>query len=231
MRILIIGASKGLGKAFAEGIPENNDELILVSRTEPQALISSAKKIEWIKADAANIVFAKEVKTKILDRKIDLLIYNSGIWETDRFSNTPSKDIDKIITVNLTSAIKLINELYQNIINSDKKTVVLIGSTAGLENEGANSVAYCASKFGLRGLAHSLREDFREKGGKVTVISPGSIASDLELNLGTKKVLETYNRKRMPVEDLVNTIKYVMNLSEASLAKEIIIPAFLDDDV
>ena len=35
----------------------------------------------------------------------------------------------------------------------------------------------------------------------------------------------------MPVEDLVNTIKYVMNLSEASLAKEIIIPAFLDDDV
>lgn len=111
-----------------------------------------------------------------------------------------------------------------------KGNIILIGSTCGLENEGAECVAYVASKFGLRGAAHSLREHFRSHGVRVTAISPGSMATDFPLS-DPQAAIDQYENTRMPVSDILEVVKCVRNVSSATTLKEIIIPATLDTDV
>ena len=82
-------------------------------------------------------------------------------------------------------------------------------------------VAYNASKWALRGVAHGLREHLRPKRIGVTIINPGSIASsedDSRLDL-------------IPPSDLVAVISCVVKLSRRSNIKEIDLPAMMDEMV
>ena len=87
----------------------------------------------------------------------------------------PIEESEDIITVNLTSAIICIQKLLTNLKQSDNAKIILIGSTSGLENSGSQAVAYAASKFGLRGLGHALRENLRKDSITVTCINPGEV--------------------------------------------------------
>ncbi|MEM7294162.1 MAG: SDR family NAD(P)-dependent oxidoreductase, partial [Pseudomonadota bacterium] len=62
MNILIAGASKGLGKAFAEGLPGEGDLVVGISRNKPQNLqLQAAAKVEWICVDMSDPVQASNV--------------------------------------------------------------------------------------------------------------------------------------------------------------------------
>lgn len=231
MRYLIIGASRGLGAAFAEGLPEAKDEMLVVSRSEPVLEVGPEVAYEWIRADATSATFADDVAAVVENRSIDVLIYNAGIWEEGDFNSTSESEINAILTTNLTSCIHLVQRLWENVITSKLKTIVLVSSTCGLENEGSQKVAYVASKFGLRGVGHALRELLRGHGGKVSVISPGSIASDVPLSAGAQEAIEKHGGTRVPVGDFVEIVQALVRLSSVGVAKEIHFPAVLDTDV
>ena len=107
----------------------------------------------------------------------------------------------------------------------------MIGSTSGLENEGSGLVATAASKFGVRGAVHALREICRDAGVAVTCLSPGTLATDFTLNDGVEPVLNRYGRTRIPVGDVVALTRAVLRLSPASCVKEIHMPALGDPEV
>jgi short-subunit dehydrogenase len=92
----------------------------------------------------------------------------------------------KIITVNQTSAITSIQKLLPNLKRGENAKIILIGSTAGLDNAGNSQVSYVSSKFGIRGVGSAIREHVRKYGIGVTVINPGEIA-ETHLNKGQKK--------------------------------------------
>lgn len=231
MRYLIVGASRGLGAAFAEGLPSPDDEVFVVSRSKPNIDKVQGVIYEWISADATSTSFANDVADFIGNRPIDVLIYNAGIWEKNTFESMSVEEIDAILTTNLISCIQLVKRIFTNVVSSGTKTVILISSTCGLENEGSQKIAYVASKFGLRGVGHALRELLRDKGGKVTVISPGSIASDVKLSEGVDEALERHNGTRIPVNDFVELISTLLRLSPVGFVKEIHFPAVTDSDV
>ena len=57
MKLLVVGASRGLGKAFVEGLSGDEDAIIGVSRNKPKVLhLQSNATIEWIEADMANSI-------------------------------------------------------------------------------------------------------------------------------------------------------------------------------
>ncbi len=112
-----------------------------------------------------------------------------------------------------------------------RSNVILIGSTAGLENSGSLGVSYVASKFGLRGLSHSLRENLRHDKIGVTVINPGGMATDFDFTEEIERVQEKYGYKRIPVQDIVQTIQWITGLSKVTCPKEIDLPSMLDTDV
>ena len=230
--ILIIGASHGLGDAFSIGLPDIKDTVWLVSRSEPASLNRTDKVTrQWIKTDLSNNKVHEVISENIGNIPLDLLIYNAGIWEQDTLEKESAEQLQEIIAVNLTSAITTVHALLPNLKVAKNAKVILIGSTSGLENEGGTAVAYTASKFGIRGLAQSLRAYLRQDGITVTCINPGSMATDLSLDDGVEAAIKKHAGKRIPVQDIVSIVKMITTLSYVSCVKEINVPAIADTDV
>lgn len=232
---IIFGASKGLGEAFVNGLPEKGDHVWVVSRTYPNSLnIEDGIEKYWIEADLAKPDASTLIANTLNDVTIDVLIYNVGIWESKgfrddyNFENDDPAEIANIININVTSTITCIQKLLPNLKKSDNAKIFLIGSTAGLEHNDFTQVSFTASKFGLRGIGNSIREHVKKYGIGVTCINPGEIATQIPLEDGIEKVLSTYGGTQIPLQDLVSLVKCVMNLSKASCVKEINMPAMLD---
>src|SRR5215203_3355673 len=175
--IVIVGASRGLGASLAAGLPKAGDEVWCISRTRPDVLDRpDSIRRTWVQCDLSDPVNTGAVKKILMDTPVDLFIYNAAIWDKHTFSGLKDAEVVAIIHVNLTSLLISLRDLFPNIAASGNGKVVLIGSTSGLENEGARLVVYPATKFAMRGAAHALRKLFRPVGVPVTVISPGSMA-------------------------------------------------------
>ncbi len=232
--LVIFGASRGLGAAFAAGIPVAGDRLWLVSRSRPQGLeradgITRA----WIQADLATTEAAAQVKEVIGEATVDLLLYNAGIWEEKAFSPSyqfaagdPTEHA-RVLQVNLQATIDCVQRLISNLRRSDNGKIILIGSTSGLENTRTPEVAYNASKFGLRGAAHALREGLRPDYIGVTVINPGTITTEVPYEAGIAAAGRAAP-DGIPVGDLVELVRCVMRTSRFTCIKEIDVPAMLD---
>lgn len=234
--ILIFGASRGLGAAFSSGLPTRGDTVWLVSRNQPENLErNDGVERVWIKADLSSPKEASRTISEALSKqRLDVLIYNAGIWEEQAFKSDYSfeavgiEESEDIIAVNLTSAIICIQKLLSNLKQSDNAKIILIGSTSGLENSSSQEVAYAASKFGLRGLGHALRENLRKYSITVTCINPGEVAAEIAYEEGVERAIEAYAGTRIPVRDLIMILKCLMGLSKVSCVKEINIPAITD---
>lgn len=235
MNFVILGGSKGLGDAFVKGLPEKGDRVWIVSRSRPMSLtLNDNIHRFWIEADLSLSSSSDTIAEALKDETIDVLIYNAGIWEKDGyqdhydFEKDDPKDIANIIYLNTTSAILCTQKLLPNLKKSENAKIILIGSTDGIENNESKQVTYVASKFGIRGIGNSLRENLRKYEIGVTCINPGNIAATIPFEEGLEKSLNTYKGKRIPVQDIVSLVKTICNLSKASCVKEINMPAMLD---
>jgi NADP-dependent 3-hydroxy acid dehydrogenase YdfG len=124
----------------------------------------------------------------------------------------------------------LIVRLLERNLRAGRGNVGFIGPTWGLENSGTDRVASAASKFGLRGAAHALREYFRVAMVRVTCINPSWFSPDAPQNQDTK-ALDGRGARPIPVEDLVELVRCITSLSEATCIKELVITATTDPDV
>lgn len=236
--ILIIGASRGLGDAFAKGLPEAGDHVWLVARGEPRSLQRADGVVRrWIQADLGKADAPMLIAAALEKTPVELLLYNAGIWEPSAFSGDydfATEDPDvllRVLHVNLTAALLSIHQLLPNLIAADHARIILTGSTSGLENVRGREVAYGASKFGLRGAAHALREQLRPHGIGVTCINPGSMANEIDYDAGIDAVREKYGDDAVPVGDVVALAKCIAALSPGACVKEVDLPALGDRHV
>lgn len=222
--ILVAGASRGIGLAVAEHLASRTDRLLSVSRTE--AAIG-----EWIQADLSNLSGVETVANAIAEDCLDALLYMGGTWETHAFTSQyhfedcSDADIAQVIAINLVAPIRLVKALLPALRRSSNPKIIFMGALSGRDNFPGREVANSASKFGLRGVVHSLREELRSQQISVTVINPG--------NVGTPEVLADLaadhlsGGEAIPLSDLLSIIDCILSLSRATCIKEIDVPAML----
>ncbi|QER38291.1 SDR family oxidoreductase [Acinetobacter suaedae] len=231
---LIYGVSKGLGKAIVQAVPKPTDTIYGVSRTQPQKIPN----LNWICTDLSKSEQAvSDVKTAIGQQKVDVLIYNVGIWEQQAFSenynfaDVSAAEINQIINTNIITCIQSIQSLLENLKRSDNAKIILIGSTWGVDNHNGKELVFSATKFALRGIAQSLREILREHLIGVSVLNLGYLASEYEIDEPTQDVLEETKFSLIPLSDVIQAIHFIISTSKASCVKEILMPAMLDKNV
>ncbi|HEY9570907.1 MAG TPA: short-chain dehydrogenase, partial [Metalysinibacillus sp.] len=79
---LIMGASKGLGDAFAKGVPLKGDTVWLIAHSKPASLALTDGVIShWLPIDMATQQGVSALKQALWQQAIDVVIYNVGIWE------------------------------------------------------------------------------------------------------------------------------------------------------
>ena len=170
MKLMVIGASKGLGRAFVEGLCATGDTVIGVSRNRPCGIAcADGVTLQWIEADLSRPTVAADHIAAQAPADIDVLIHNLGIWEDKAFSgeyaflDESDAALTKLVDVNITATLLLLQRLLPGVLGAARPQLVLTGSTSALPRSGRPEVAFGASKFALNGIADALREGFRDR--------------------------------------------------------------------
>ncbi len=148
-RILVAGASRGIGLAVAEHLVSQCDRLLAVSRTE-------APIGEWIQADLSKLAGVEIVANEIGEDRLDTLLYMGGTWETNAFTNQyrfedcSDADIAQVIAVNLVAPIRLVKALLPALRRSENPKIIFMGALSGRDNFPGREVANSASNTNSR---------------------------------------------------------------------------------
>lgn len=235
MNYLIVGASQGLGRAMVEGLPVEGDRVIGVSRRSPDVLnTADGVELQWIAADLGEPLAAADSIVDRLPPKLDVLIYNLGIWEAEaftgnyRFFDSPDDEIVKLIGVNVTATILLLKRVMPALLKSDRPQLILTGSTSALDQSGQPEVAFGASKFALRGIGDTLRENFRDQNLAVTCLQLGDLNTEDDLSTAPRQASERGQGRLIPLHDVINLVRALIALSPSAYVREIVVPAMRD---
>jgi len=237
-QMIVFGASRGIGAALGRLTPDAGDHVWLVSRSRPAILdVDDGVDREWIQADLSTPEAIDTINTTLQNQRLDVVIYNAGIWENKAwstaydFATSSTEENEHIMNVNLLAAMRCLQATIPNLRQSDNGKIILISSINGLPNATQNYVAYAASKFGLRGVAHALRDDLRKDAIGVTCINPGSVMTRVSLDKTADEIVDQYGTDSMPAHDIAAIAKCVVHLSRAVVIKEIDMPAMGDKNV
>jgi NAD(P)-dependent dehydrogenase (short-subunit alcohol dehydrogenase family) len=207
---LIIGASRGIGRAVCEHLLGQGHCVIGVSR-------SQARCDEWVRADVSTPEGIRTVIDHVGSRRLDGLLFLGGVWEmnafTGHYSFEASSDAETrlVIAVNLIAPIELSRGLSKNLAASLNPRCIFIGSLSGLDNLASAEVANTASKFGLRGAVQALRLALRGHRIGFSVVNPGNVATDEVLSdIAAGRFPE---QQPIPLGDLCRTIDWLLDLS------------------
>ena len=102
------------------------------------------------------------------------LVHCAGIGEFDNIENMSLPTIEKLININLLSAIVVTKLLVPKLKSKNEGSLVYIGSEAGLKGSKKGAV-YSASKFALRGFTQSIRDETAKNNVSVTIVNPGMV--------------------------------------------------------
>jgi short-subunit dehydrogenase len=182
MKILITGASSGLGAELARQYATKGNELFLLARRDVKLfelrkeLYEKAQSVEVIVADVTDFESLQAKIKKI--KALDMVILNAGISVGHSTEITPIKDFKNLYDVNL-FANHAILEILLPLFQAQKSgKIVFISSLASLISM-PSSKAYSSSKRALNAYAESIRYRYKKDKIKVINILPGFIKSEL----------------------------------------------------
>ncbi len=183
---ILTGAASGIGAALAMALSKQGVHLILVDREETGlAEIAAQVHDRGVRCATytADLSGARSVEKLINDiqrnhRKISILINNAGMALFGRFNQINEAEFQKVLAVNLNAPIQLVRAFLPMLENEPKAQIVNVSSLFGLL-AARGQVAYCTSKFGLRGFSEALRLDLSETNVGVTSVHPGGVKTNI----------------------------------------------------
>ena len=182
-RVLITGASRGIGKAIAIYLADKGLSVVGTTRN-PDKLADDLKdsNIRFVGMDVTDIDSVKKgVKeaSEIL-KGIDILINNAGISHIGPFEEMPEDQGRAVLETDFFGVAAVIKAALPVIRESSGENgfIINISSLGGRMGIPFQSY-YVAAKFALEGLSESLRMELIPQGIKVVLIEPGNIMTDI----------------------------------------------------
>ena len=186
-KVLVTGASGGIGKAIAMQLSSSGADLCLTGRNKSalenlqkiiggncQIIISDLSNSEGINnlADQAQEIMGQ----------IDILVNNAGITKDNLFMRMSEDDWNEVININLNSIFKLTKQLIKGMIKRRDGRIINITSVIGVAG-GAGQSNYSASKAGIIAMSKSLAQEVGSRSVTVNSIAPGFIETNMTAEL------------------------------------------------
>ena len=181
---LITGAGGGIGRAIALRLAADKMKLVLAGRTESKlletkSLIPDADSIV-VTGDLLDAAFPKACVEAAVSAfgRLDVLINNAGLAQSQPFESITPEDYDRIMNTNVKAPFLLTQAALPHLRASDYATIINIASVTAHKGYPLQSV-YSASKHALIGMSKSLANEVYKDGIRVHVISPGGVFTDM----------------------------------------------------
>lgn len=230
MNVVITGASKGLGKAFAKQFAAGNT-LFLCARNERQ-LNETADEIrtQFPSCNIHTKAVDMSKKEAVMEFGIwslkfgvpDILINNAGQFIPGSIHNEEEEILEKMIETNLYSAYHLSRVVLPKMMENKTGHIFNICSIASLQAY-SNGGSYSISKFAMLGFSKNLREEMKPYNIKVTSVMPGAAYTDSWIGSGIDE------KRIMEADDVAKMVYAASQLSAQACVEEIVMRPQLGD--
>jgi short-subunit dehydrogenase len=185
---VITGAASGIGRALARGLWHRGCQLALIDCDEDglrqlQSELTrndNGRAVSLHVADVGDKARMKDVAAEVIEahRTVHLLINNAGIGYEAAFPQTSLAAWEQVMATNLWGTIYGCHFFLPHLAKAERAHIVNMSSLFGIVGM-PGQTAYCTTKFALRGFSESLWEELRGTSVRLTVVHPGSVATNI----------------------------------------------------
>lgn len=220
MKALVIGGSNGVGLAVASNLIDKGYDVIIIDRCAPEEGILPDDKSQYKYCDLMDLD-EDMIMQYANDFEVNLLMITAGFGRVADFEFFHTAEINKMMTVNSTSTIRIIRLFYERIKSEDDFYCGVMGSIAGLLSSPMAAV-YSASKAAICRLIESLNIELESAGIKNRILntSPASFKGsrfyggdndiDLLKSLADEIITRMINREVLYIPQYEETMKSVL---------------------
>ncbi len=221
---LVTGGSRGIGLAIAGQLGRMGARVAICSR-QTQQLEQAVEGLRRSGAEAlgvpADVTHPAEVAALVerIHRSfgpIDILVNSAGVGLFRSVHETSEADWDAVVDTNLKGVFLVCKAVAPEMIRRRTGHIINISSLAG-KNAFAGGGVYCASKWGLQGLTYCMAEDLRAHGIRVSVICPGTVATEFSPHAGKDP------GKMLQPDDVAHAVAALVTQAPQSFISEILL--------
>ena len=222
---VITGGSRGIGAVIARVLSAEGLTTVICGRDREklsataEAIRKNGGQCEPATCDVTSLAEVQGLANRVQSTfgRIDVLVNNAGVGAFSApLHEMASENWERVLNTNLRGVFYTIRCFAPLMIASGGGDIINISSIAG-KNALANGAAYAASKWGLNGLSYSVAEELRQHRIRVSVICPGSTATELSPHDGrdTSRMLQP--------EDVAHVARMIVTQAPQSFASEIVL--------
>lgn len=234
--IVITGASSGIGEATAKALAKQGNKLVLAARREDrlQEIVDDIKSEDGTASYVTTDVSSMSEVNKLADQAIqtfgaiDVWINCAGLMPLSEIVKGKTDEWEQTIDVNLKGTLYGIHAALPQMRKQKSGQIINIGSVSSHIPTPAGGV-YAATKFGVRALSESLRQEeaAAKSNIRVTLISPGAVDTELPKHVNDseqRKAMDSfYDSTAIPATDVANAIVFAINMPEETTINEILL--------
>ncbi|MCA1492247.1 SDR family NAD(P)-dependent oxidoreductase [Sinorhizobium alkalisoli] len=192
--VVVVGASRGIGKAIAQVAARDGDTVVLVARSEADLEAVAA---DLRKADEEAFVLALDLMAANADRRLEAFLSENGLY-CDVLVNSagyglrgsaavlPVEDQLGIVDLNIRAVAALTLRFLPGMVARGRGGVINLGSVASF-TPGPFMALYYASKGFVRSFSEALYEELHRTGVTVTCVAPGPVATEFLQRSGANR--------------------------------------------
>jgi NADP-dependent 3-hydroxy acid dehydrogenase YdfG len=175
-RVIVTGATRGIGAAVARALDAAGAKTLLVARTvSPRYRNAAPLSVDLTEPEAAERVVRSALQEL---GGVDAVISNAGAFSIAPVEDVRDRDIETMIALNVAAPLRLVRACVPVMRGGGRGHIVTIGSIADRHTYPGNAL-YAATKFAGRAMHQVVREELRGTGIRASLVSPGPVNTPL----------------------------------------------------
>jgi 3-oxoacyl-[acyl-carrier protein] reductase len=231
-RILVTGASRGIGRAIAMRLAQDGFDLALHYRADAAAADETLNAVQALGRNAALLCFdigdraaAEQALTADLEARGPYygVVCNAGVTRDGAFPALSDEDWDTVLRTNLDGFYNVLKPLVMPMIRARKGgRIVALSSVSGLVGN-RGQVNYSASKAGIIGAVKALALELASRGITVNCVAPGLIRTDMTRDVPMDEALKQIPAGRVgEPEEVASLVSYLCSDPAAYVTRQVI---------
>jgi NADP-dependent 3-hydroxy acid dehydrogenase YdfG len=204
---LVTGASRGIGRAIAARLARDGFEVVAAARGREELEIACAEIVAAggrCRSLVLDVSDPQAVAAALTGAEVDVLINNAGIGALKPFVETTAVEWQRTIDVNVNALYHVTRAVLPSMIARKSGHVCTIGSIAG-RGAFVGGSCYAATKAFVTSWSESLMLELRDRGVKVSVVMPGSVATHFNDHIPSDE-----DAWKLSADDVADTVSYVI---------------------
>ena len=229
VKALVTGGSSGIGLATAKAIMDGGGACVIASRN-PERLESATQATGafGVRGDVRQPPDVARIVTAAIERMdgLNVLVNNAGYGYVAPLLEIDPAEFENVWRTNVLGAMLCAQTCGRHMAEQKSGTIINVGSTSALRGS-ARVSPYNSTKFALRGMTQSWRQELRPSGVRVMLVNPSEVMTSFAENrLGPdgkqteRKYSEAERLTKLRGEEIAQTIVSLIELDDRALVTE-----------